>query len=62
MASEACVHVLHGHLNRVYTLILAKDRPVVVSGSLDTTIRVWDINDGRMLHVLIGHQSLTSGL
>jgi hypothetical protein len=34
----------------------------VVSGSLDTSIRVWDVETGACLHTLIGHQSLTSGL
>ena len=34
----------------------------VVSGSLDTSIRVWDVETGNCLHTLIGHQSLTSGL
>lgn len=34
----------------------------VVSGSLDTSIRVWDVESGNCLHTLIGHQSLTSGL
>ncbi len=33
-----------------------------MSGSLDTTIRVWDIKAGVALHNLIGHQSLTSGM
>ena len=34
----------------------------IVSGSLDTSIRVWDVESGNCLHTLIGHQSLTSGL
>ena len=57
-----CLHTLHGHLNRVYSLLLDGKRNLVVSGSLDTTIRIWDISDGKMLHVLIGHTSLTSGM
>ncbi len=27
----------------------------VVSGSRDATLRVWDIDDGQCLHVLMGH-------
>lgn len=27
----------------------------VVSGSRDATLRVWDINDGTCLHILVGH-------
>ena len=42
--------------------ILQFDGKHVVSGSLDTSIRVWDVETGACLHTLIGHQSLTSGL
>lgn len=34
----------------------------VVSGSLDTSIRVWDAISGTCKHTLMGHQSLTSGM
>ena len=34
----------------------------MVSGSLDTSIRVWDVDTGTCKHALMGHQSLTSGL
>lgn len=34
----------------------------VVSGSLDTSIRVWDVETGQCKHTLMGHQSLTSGM
>lgn len=34
----------------------------VVSGSLDTSIRVWDATTGTCKHTLMGHQSLTSGM
>lgn len=27
----------------------------VVSGSRDATLRVWDVNRGRCLHILVGH-------
>ncbi|XP_010145937.1 PREDICTED: F-box/WD repeat-containing protein 7-like [Eurypyga helias] len=32
----------------------------VVSGSLDTSIRVWDVETGNCIHTLTGHQSLTT--
>lgn len=35
---------------------------MVISGSLDTTIRIWNIEDGHLVHKLLGHQSLTSGM
>ena len=34
----------------------------MVSGSLDTSIRVWDAETGACKHTLMGHQSLTSGM
>lgn len=34
----------------------------MVSGSLDTSIRVWDVETGNLKHILMGHQSLTSGM
>lgn len=34
----------------------------MVSGSLDTSIRVWDAETGSCKHTLMGHQSLTSGM
>ena len=34
----------------------------IVSGSLDTSIRVWDAETGELKHTLMGHQSLTSGM
>lgn len=34
----------------------------MVSGSLDTSIRVWDVETGQCRHTLMGHQSLTSGM
>lgn len=34
----------------------------VVSGSLDTSIRVWEAATGTSKHTLMGHQSLTSGM
>lgn len=29
---------------------------------MDTTIRLWNIEDGTLIHKLLGHQSLTSGM
>merc|ERR1712112_332566 len=51
---------LSGHTNRVYSLQF--DGVHVVSGSLDTSIRVWDVESGACRHALMGHQSLTSGM
>ena len=47
---------------KCYALQFDSERDIVVSGSLDTTIRVWNIYDGVCIQALIGHQSLTSGM
>ncbi|KAI3376042.1 hypothetical protein L3Q82_016578 [Scortum barcoo] len=70
--TEACLHTLQGHTNRTKKsfcvlhsfdlLSLQFDGVFVVSGSLDTSIRVWDAETGGCVHTLTGHQSLTSGM
>ncbi|KAK2517570.1 hypothetical protein Q9233_013005 [Columba guinea] len=71
-----CLHVLMGHVAAVrcvqydghkvvsgaYDYTVKFDGTHIVSGSLDTSIRVWDVESGNCLHTLMGHQSLTSGM
>jgi F-box/WD-40 domain protein 7 len=58
--NSCLLHVLEGHTNRVYSLLFDGKR--IVSGSLDTTIFVWDVHTGQIMHHLRGHTSLTSGM
>ena len=46
----------------VFFLSFQFDGIHIVSGSLDTSIRVWDVETGQCRHTLMGHQSLTSGM
>lgn len=46
----------------LFCFIIKFDGIHVVSGSLDTSIRVWDVETGACKHTLMGHQSLTSGM
>lgn len=48
--------------NIFYLSVFQFDGVHVVSGSLDTSIRVWDAITGTCKHTLMGHQSLTSGM
>jgi F-box/WD-40 domain protein 7 len=57
---DCLLHVLEGHTNRVYSLLFDGKR--VVSGSLDSTILVWDVHTGQVMHHLRGHTSLTSAM
>ncbi|EGT42641.1 hypothetical protein CAEBREN_13734 [Caenorhabditis brenneri] len=60
-----CIRTLVGHNNRVYSLLFESERSIVCSGSLDTSIRVWDFTrpEGEECVALLqGHTSLTSGM
>jgi WD40 repeat protein len=46
---------LHGHMDRVNTVALTPDGRRAVSGSVDRTLRVWDLETGEILHTLRGH-------
>lgn len=50
-----CRNVLVGHQASVRCLEIHGD--IVVSGSYDTTAKVWSISEGRCLHTLQGHYS-----
>jgi F-box and WD-40 domain protein CDC4 len=43
------------HTSTVRYLKVLLNRPIVVSGSCHDTLRVWDVQHGRMLHILTGH-------
>ena len=48
--------VLEGHTNSVYS-VFVKDN-LIISGSWDHTIRIWDMNSWECLKVLEGHTDL----
>lgn len=57
------IFIILFNLNKyVIMFFLQFDSTHVVSGSLDTSIRVWDVETGTCKHTLMGHQSLTSGM
>ncbi|KAI3643702.1 hypothetical protein MP228_009866 [Amoeboaphelidium protococcarum] len=65
-----CIHVLTGHTNKVYSVVIHLHKStnsdaqsfhrngVVISGSLDCTMRVWDIMSGCCVRVIADHASL----
>jgi len=55
-----CLHVLQGHFQELYTV--AFDGVLVATGSLDTTVRVWDAQTGKCLALLQGHTALVCQL
>jgi len=50
-----CIYALAGHTSTIRCIKVLHNRPVAVSGSRDSTVRVWDIQHGRQLRVLAGH-------
>lgn len=44
-----------GHERGVWSVAWSPDQRRALSGSADGTVRVWDIETGRCLHVLDGH-------
>jgi WD40 repeat protein len=56
-----CVHTLHGHSSSVTSVVITPDGQTVVSGSSDSTIKLWNLNTGQEIHTLAGHlQGVTS--
>ena len=50
-----CIYILRGHTSTIRCLRVLHNRPIAVSGSRDTTLRVWDVQRGRLLRTLTGH-------
>ena len=55
-SSRYCIFVLRGHTSTIRCIKVLHNRPTAVTGSRDSTLRVWDVQRGRMLRVLQGHQ------
>ncbi|KAI1131141.1 WD40 repeat-like protein [Nemania abortiva] len=55
------VHVLQGHTQKVYSVVLDVERNRCISGSMDSYVKIWDLETGSCLHTLEGH-SLLVGL
>lgn len=53
-----CKHVLTGHGDRIYSTALNFATRRCYSGSMDSSINVWDIDTGKLLYTLEGHNSL----
>ncbi|KAF2860637.1 WD40 repeat-like protein [Piedraia hortae CBS 480.64] len=51
-------HRLHGHAQKVYSVVLDHERNRCFSGSMDNTVKGWDLRTGLCLFNLEGHSSL----
>ena len=52
----ACIAVLVGHEGGVLSVDINLDGKIIVSGSYDETVRIWDGESGECLRVLKGHE------
>lgn len=56
MQHRESLHTLRGHTSTVRCLKMS-DASTAISGSRDTTLRIWDIKSGLCKNVLVGHQA-----
>jgi guanine nucleotide-binding protein subunit beta-2-like 1 protein len=46
---------LHGHSHFISDVVLSSDNNFAITGSWDTTLRLWDLNAGKTTHRFVGH-------
>jgi len=54
--------LLEGHEFTVWSVVLTQDGRHVISGGQDATVRLWDIQTGKLVHTFIGHEGPVYGL
>ncbi|PJB30534.1 hypothetical protein CO110_00065, partial [Candidatus Desantisbacteria bacterium CG_4_9_14_3_um_filter_40_11] len=53
--SDECIKTLQGHGDNVYSVAFSPDGKILASGSLDNTIKLWDVQTGAGIKTLQGH-------
>lgn len=56
MRTKQCIHVLTGHNTTVADVKCQEANPQVLTGSMDTTIRLWDLAAGKTMTTLTHHK------
>ncbi|KAM9804838.1 chromatin assembly factor 1 subunit B [Neosynchiropus ocellatus] len=60
--SWTVVKTLRGHIEDVYDICWTRDGSMMVSGSVDNTAIMWDVNKGLKLSILNDHKSYVQGV
>jgi WD40 repeat protein/tRNA A-37 threonylcarbamoyl transferase component Bud32 len=55
--NNSLVNTLTGHSKQVYAIAISPDGQTLVSGSLDNTLKLWNIPKGKPLRTLSGHSN-----
>ena len=55
LADEKLAYIFEGHTDNIFSLDFSPDGAMLVSSSLDSTVRLWQISDGTLLHTLPEH-------
>jgi WD40 repeat protein len=56
--SGKCIRKYIGHKNRVFSVNFSPDGKYALSGSADSTIRLWDLKSGKCIRQYIGHKNI----
>ncbi|GAA5886567.1 hypothetical protein JCM3774_001474 [Rhodotorula dairenensis] len=59
---EEAARVLRGHLSAVFCVAWSPRGDVVASGGMDETVRLWDVQKGKVLRVLPAHSEPVSSV
>ena len=52
------IHLMEGHTQKVYSVVIDGKRNHCMSGSMDSSVRIWDLNTGDCIKKLEGHTVL----
>uniref|UniRef100_A0A452YEP2 Uncharacterized protein n=1 Tax=Aegilops tauschii subsp. strangulata TaxID=200361 RepID=A0A452YEP2_AEGTS len=52
MRKKRCIHTYQGHTGRIDVLRFTPDGRWIVSGGADSSVKIWDLTAGKLLHDL----------